>query len=73
MNISFNVVWCDLGREAALTSFISCAVESYCGPQQALFEKMHFAGGVQVCRGAEWAKSDRRCDFTTLGMNTKLS
>lgn len=25
MNINFNVVWCDLGREAALTSSTSCS------------------------------------------------
>lgn len=73
MDINFNVVWGDLGREAALSSFTSCTVKSYCGPQQALLEKMHFTGGIQVCRGAEWAKSAMRCGFTTLGMNTKLS
>lgn len=72
-NINFNVAWCDLGRQADLTSFTSCTVKSYCGLQQALLEKMHFTGGIQVGRGAEWAKSAMRCDFTTLEIKIKLS
>lgn len=49
MNINFNVVWGDLGREAALTSFTSCTVKSYCGPQQALLEKKSILLGVSKC------------------------
>lgn len=45
MDINFNVVWGDLGREAALSSFTSCTVKSYCGPQQALLEKNAFYWG----------------------------